>query len=73
MRSVEKLQAAEFHERDVSTGQFDFQWSTVRGRAEENRLVLEEGAFLTAFEDLLNDVPRLVRLVAHSDQTRFDR
>jgi hypothetical protein len=68
---VEKLEAAEFHERDVAAGEFDLQRPTVRGCAEEDRLLLEKRSFLAVFKDPLDDVPRLVRLVPDGDQPRF--
>ncbi|MBA7644772.1 hypothetical protein ES703_52518 [subsurface metagenome] len=73
MRGVEKLQAAELHERDVATGEFDLQRPAVRGRTEKHRLLFEESPFLAGFENALDDVPRLVRLVPHRDEARFFR
>jgi len=71
MRGVKKLQTAELHERDVTTGEFDLQRPAVRGGAEEHRLLFEKRPFLAVFENAFNDVARLVRLVAHGDQARF--
>jgi hypothetical protein len=71
VRGVEEFETAEFHERDVATGKFDLQRSAVRGGAEEYRLLLEDGPFLAVLEDLLDDVARLVRFVAHGNQPRF--
>ena len=70
---VEEFETAEFHERNVPTRELDFQRSAVRGCAEQYRLLLEEGAFLAVFENPLNDVTRLVGLVAHGDQARLCR
>ena len=70
MRGVEKLQTAEFHERNVATGEFDLQRATVRGCAEKHRLLLEEGASFAVFQNALYDVARLVGLVAYGDQLR---
>ena len=71
MRGVKKLQTAELHERDVAAGEFDLQRPAVRGGAEKHRLLFEKGSFLAVFENALNDVARLVRLVSHGDQARF--
>ena len=65
MRGVEKLQAAEFDERDVAARQLDLQRPAMRGGAEEHRLLLEKGSFLAGFENALDNVARLVGLVAH--------
>lgn len=73
MRGVEKFQAAELHEWDVATGEFDLQRAAVRGRAEEHRLLLEERAFLAVFENAFDDVPRLICLVAHGNEARLFR
>jgi hypothetical protein len=73
VRRVEEFETAEFHERDIAAGEFDFQRSAVRGRAEEYSLLLEEGSFLAVLENPLDDVARLVCLVAHGDQPRFCR
>ena len=40
-------------------------------RAEQHRLLLQASAFLAVFEDALDDVARLVGLVAHGDQSRL--
>ena len=71
MRGVKKLQAAELHERDVATGEFDLQRPAVRGGAEEHCLLFEESTFLAVFENALDDVARLVCLVSYGDQARF--
>ena len=73
MGGVKKLQAAELHEGDIATGELDFERSTMGGRAEEHRLLFKEGSFLAGFEDPLDDVARLIGLVAHGDQARFGR
>src|SRR5229473_7146850 len=73
MRGVKKLETAELHEWDVATGEFDLERPAVRGGAEKHRLLLEESTFLAVFENALDDVVRLVGLVAHGDQARLCR
>src|ERR1700756_2113558 len=71
VRGVKKLQAAELHEWNVAARELDLQRPAVRRGAEEHRLLLEEGPFLSAFEDTLDNVTRLIGLVAHGDQSRL--
>ena len=56
VRGVEKLQTAELDERDIATGEFDLKRAAMRRRAEEHRLLFEEGSFLAVFEDALDDI-----------------
>ena len=44
VRGFEELQAAEFHERNVAAGQFDFERAGVVRGAEQHRLRLERDA-----------------------------
>src|SRR5262249_58988220 len=53
--SLEKLQATEFHERDVAPGQFYFKWAAVMGGAEQNSLRFQCEPRFTVFQDLLDD------------------
>jgi hypothetical protein len=64
VRSVEELKSAEFHERDIPPGEPDLERSAVRGRAEQDGLLLEQRSFLAVFEDALDDVACLVAFVA---------
>ncbi len=68
MSSLEKLQAAELHKWDVAAGQLHLEWAAVMGGAEQNGLRFECEPRFTVFQDLLDDVPRLIRFVAHADQ-----
>ena len=70
---VKKFEAAEFHERDNAAGEFDFQRAAMRGRPEKHRLLLEKRSYFAVFKDLLDDVARLVGLVAHGDKARLCR
>jgi hypothetical protein len=73
MRGVEKFQPAKLHKRNVALGELDLQRSAVRRRAEEHGLLFEEWAFLAVFEDALDDVARLVGLVADRHKAGFCR
>ena len=70
MRAVEKFEAAELHERNVAAGEFDFERTTMMGRAEQHCLLLQGRADLTVAQHLLDDVARLVGFVAHGDELR---
>ena len=50
VRGLEKLQAAEFHERNVAAGQFHFERPGVMRGAEQHRLRLERDPLLAAFQ-----------------------
>ena len=49
MRGVEKLQTAEFDERNIPPCQLDFERSTVMRGAEENRLLFKHAYPLSRF------------------------
>ena len=63
---VEEFQAAELHEGNVAPGQLDLQRAAVAGGAEQHRLLLQQRAALAVFQHALDDVARLVGLVAHA-------
>ena len=71
VRGVEKLQSAEFDERDVPARQFDFERPAVTGCPEQNGLLFEEGAGLPVLQDAFDDEARLVSLVADRDELRL--
>jgi UvrD/REP helicase N-terminal domain len=68
VRGLKELQAAELHEWNVSPSQFHLQGAAVMGGAEQNGLRFECEPRLAVFQDLLNDVPRLIRFIADADQ-----
>src|SRR6266581_6657174 len=68
MRGIEKFEPAELHERDISPGQFDLERAAVMRRAEQYRLLLEDGPGLAALEHPLDNVAGLVGLIAHRYQ-----
>ena len=68
---VEKLQSAEFHERDVPARQFDFERTAVAGCPEQHGLLFEERAGLAVLQDAFDDEARLVGLVADRDELRL--
>ena len=58
------FEPAELHERDIAAGQFDLQRAAMAGGAEQHRLLLQQRAALAILQDPLDDVARLVGLVA---------
>ncbi len=70
MRGVEELEAAELHERNVALGQLDLERARVMRGAEQHRLLLQQRARLAVLQHALDDVARLVGLIAHGDEAR---
>ncbi len=70
MRRFEKFQAAEFDERNVAPGQFDFQRPRMMGGAKQHRLLLERTSAFAIVQDRLHRIARLLGLVLHIDQMR---
>src|SRR5262249_27213927 len=68
VRGLKKLQTAELHEWNVTPSQLHLKRPAVMRGAEQNSLRFECGAGLAVFQDLLDDVPRLIRFIAHADQ-----
>ena len=68
---IEKLQSAEFYERDVPTRQLDFKRTAVAGCLEQNGLLFEERAGFAVLQDAFDDEARLVGLVADRHELRF--
>ena len=64
MGAVEEFEAAEFDERNVAAGQLDLQRAAVMRGAEQHRLLLQRRADLAVLQHPLDDVARLVGLVA---------
>jgi hypothetical protein len=71
VRGIEKFQAAELHERDIATGEFDFERSAVARRPEQDGLLLQERAGFAVLQDALDDAAGLVGLIADGDQLRL--
>src|SRR6185295_4158983 len=67
MGGVQKLQAAELDEGNIAPRQLDLQRAAVGGRPEQDSLLLETRSLLAVRQHLLDDVARLVRLVADGD------
>jgi hypothetical protein len=70
VRGLEKLQAAEFHERNVAAGKLDLERRAVVRGAEQHGLRLERTPRLALLQDLRRDVARLLALVAQADELR---
>jgi len=68
VRRVEKLQSAEFHERDVATRQFDLKRSAVVRCAKQDRLLFEPHSLFAIIQHAFNNVASLVSLVTHRYQ-----
>ena len=68
--AVEEFQPAELDEGNVAAGQLDLQRAAVMRGAEQHRLLLQRRARLAVLQHALDDVARLVGLVAHGDQLR---
>src|SRR5262249_48522678 len=68
VRGLKKLQAAELHEWNVAPSQFHLEGAAVMGGAEQNSLRFECEPPLAVFQDLLDNVPRLIRFIADADQ-----
>ena len=70
MCGLEKLEAAEFHERDIAPRQFDFERRAMMRGAEQHGLLLERDSGLAMLQDPVGHVARLVGLVAHRYELR---
>ena len=70
MCRLEELQAAEFHEWDVALGEFDLERPRMMRGAEQHRLVLQKRAAFAVFKHAVDDVARLVGLIAHGNEAR---
>ena len=66
----QKLQAAEFDERNVAPRQLDLELSAVMRGAEQNGLRFQGVAAFAVFKHLLDHIARLLALVANRDQRR---
>jgi hypothetical protein len=62
---IEKLEPAEFDERNVAAGKFDFERTAVARCPEQHRLLLQQHAGFAVLKDALDDAAGLVGLVAH--------
>src|SRR6185369_504177 len=71
MCGVEKFQPAEFHERDIAAGEFDFKRTAVAGSTEQNGLLFQERTGFAMLQDALDDETCLVSLVADGDELRL--
>ncbi len=63
MGSLEKLEAAELHEGNVSPAQLDFQQVAVVRGSDQHGLAVQRDARFAVFEDVFRHVLRLARLV----------
>ncbi len=70
VRAVEEFEAAELDERNVAAGELDFERAAVMRRAEQHGLLLQARAGFAVLQHALDDVARLVGLVAHADELR---
>src|SRR5215469_16907166 len=68
VRGLKKFQAAELHEWNVAPSQFHLERAAVIGGAEQNGLRFECEPRLPVFQDLLDNIPCLIRFIAHADQ-----
>ena len=66
--AVQELQAPEFYERNVTTGELDLEVAAVAGRPEKNRLLFQDSARFAVLQHTVSDVASLVALVAYADQ-----
>src|SRR5580704_16268871 len=70
VRAVEKLQTAELDEGNVAAGELHFERAAVVRSPEQHGLLLQQSADLPVLQHALDDVARLVRLVANADELR---
>ena len=70
VRTIEELEAAELHERNVAADEFDFERAAMVGGAEQHGLLFQGRADLAIAQHLLDDVARLVGFIAHGDELR---
>src|SRR6516225_5791441 len=68
VRGFKKLQTAEPHEWNVAPSQFHLEQAAVIGGAEQNSLRFKCEPRLAVFQDLLDNIPCLIRFIAHADQ-----
>ncbi len=70
VRGLQKLETAEFHERDIAPRELDFEIGAVMGGTEQDRLRLERDARLPALQDPFDDVAGLRGIVGDIDEVR---
>ena len=68
MGRVQELETAKFHERDVTSGQFDFEHSAVRRCAEQDGLMFQQHTLFAICQDLFDPAAGLVGLVANREK-----
>ena len=71
MGGIEEFQAAEFHEGDVAPGEFDLQRPGMRWRCGTARPAASTACRLAVLQHALDDIARLVGLVAQRDEQGF--
>lgn len=71
MCGFEELQTAVFHERDISSGEFDLERGAVVGCSEQDCLALKVNAGFAVFQNALDHVLDLRRLVGSADELGF--
>ena len=70
MGGIEESEPTEFNKRNVPACQLNFERPAVMRGAEQYGLLLQQGAALAIVQHPLDDVARLVGLVAHTDKLR---
>ena len=70
VRGFEKLEPAEFHERNVTARKLNFEARAVMRCPKENGLGLQNDSCFPSFEDLFDDVAGLCRVVRNIDEER---
>ena len=70
VRGVEELQTTELHKGNVALGELDLERARMMRGAEQHGLVLQQGTGLAVLQHALDDVARLVRLIADGNEAR---
>src|SRR6516162_113469 len=70
MGGLKEFQPTELDERNVAPGQFHLEWPAVMRGAEQDCLYLQRQPGFTVFQNLLDHVVSLIRLVADADEPR---
>ena len=71
MGGVEEFQPAELHERNVAAGEFDLERPAMRRGPKQHGLLFQQRTFFPARQHAIDDVARLIGLVADGDKPRF--
>jgi hypothetical protein len=68
VRSLKEFETAELHERNVAPREFDFEAGAMMRGAEQDSLRLQRDARLAIFENSLDDIARLCRVIRYVNQ-----